>query len=192
MKNVALYFDYASPWAYIAEELLPRKLPGIAVTHHPIYLRGLETFAKGMPYTGAKLQYQARDLARVAEHEAVTLVPPTTFPIDGLHALRAAYVAQDSGAFDRYHRATFRATWAEQRDIGNKDVVARLLAEAIGASEAVALEAMTAQSIKDRLRDATTQAEARGVFGTPTFFVGDEMFWGHDRFDYVARASTRP
>jgi 2-hydroxychromene-2-carboxylate isomerase len=191
MKNVSLYYDYGSPWAYIAEELLPRKLPGVAVTHHPIYLRGLETFSKGMPYTSAKLQYLARDLARVAEHEAVTLVPPATFPVDGLHALRAAYVAQDSGAFDRYHRATFRAAWAEQRDIGQKDVVARLLAEAIGASEAVALEAMTASAIKDRLRDATARAEARGVFGTPTFFVDDEMFWGHDRFDYVAREAAR-
>jgi len=190
MKTVALYFDYASPWAYIAEELLPRKLPGITVTHHPIYLRGLETFSKGLPYTGAKLQYLARDLARVAEHEGVPLVPPASFPMDGLQALRAAYVAQDSGAFDRFHRATFRAAWAERRDIGQKDVVARLLADAIGANEATAVEAMTAPAIKDRLREATTQAEARGVFGTPTFFVGDEMFWGHDRFDYVARAAA--
>lgn len=190
MKSVALYFDYASPWAYIADELLPRKLPGITVTYHPIYLRGLETFSKGLPYTGQKLQYLARDLARVAEHEGVTLVPPSTFPLDGLHALRAASVAKDSGAFDRYHRATFRAAWAESRDIGQKAVVARLLADAIGASEATALEAMTAPPIKERLREATTQAEARGVFGTPTFFVGEEMFWGHDRFDYVARAAA--
>ena len=190
MKNVALYFDYASPWAYIADELLPRKLPGITVTHHPIYLRGLETFAKGLPYTGAKLQYLARDLARVAAHEGVTLVPPVSFPVDGLHALRAAYVAKDSGAFDRYHRAAFRAAWAEQRDISQKDVIARLLAEAIGANEAAALEAMTAQAIKDRVRGATAEAEAHGVFGTPTFVVGDEMFWGHDRLEYVARAAA--
>src|SRR5689334_5774325 len=98
MKAVAFHFDYASPWAYLANELLPRKLPGATVTYHPTYLRGLETFSKGMPYTSAKLLYQMRDIARCAAYEGVTLVAPTTFPIDGLQALRAAFVARDSGA----------------------------------------------------------------------------------------------
>jgi 2-hydroxychromene-2-carboxylate isomerase len=189
MKLVEMYFDYASPWAYLANELVPRKLPGAAVTYRPIYLRGLETFSKGLPYTGGKLAYLARDLARCAAHEGVQLLPPASFPVDGLHALRGAYVAMESGAFDRYHRAMFRAAWAEQRDVGKKEVAAAILAEALGSGEAAALEAMSAQPVKDRLRDATSQAEARGVFGTPTFFVDDEMFWGHDRFDYVARAA---
>lgn len=192
MKSVAFYFDYASPWAYLANELLPRKLPILtaqAITYHPVYLRGLETFSKGLPYSTAKLTYLMRDLARCAEHEGVTVVPPHGFPLDGLHALRGACVARDSGAFDRYHRATFRAAWTQARDITDKNVVARLLADALGSTEGAALEAMSAQAIKDRLRDATAAAEARGVFGTPTFFVGDEMFWGHDRFDYVSRAA---
>lgn len=191
MKPIESYFDYASPWAYLASELMPRKLPslGAAVVYKPIYLRGLESFAKGVPYTQSKLAYLMRDLARCAEHEGVTLTPPPTFPIDGLQALRGALVAQDSGAFDRYHRTAFRAAWAEARDITKREVVAHILAEALGSSEATALEAMADPAIKTRLRDATAAAEARGVFGVPTFFVGDEMFWGHDRFDYVARAA---
>lgn len=187
MKPVAFYFDYASPWAYLANELLARKLPGATFTYHPIYLRGLETFSKGMPYTSGKLVYLMRDLARCAAHEGVVMVPPASFPIDGLQALRGAYVAQDSNAFDRYHRNVFRASWAEARDVSNKDVIATLLADAIGSTPATALEAMSSQAVKDRLRDASTKAQERGVFGTPTFFVGDEMFWGHDRLDYVAR-----
>lgn len=191
MKPVAFYFDYASPWAFLANELLARKLPGAAFTYHPIYLRGLETFSKGMPYTSGKLFYLMRDLARCADFEGVTMVPPASFPIDGLHALRAAYVAQDTSAFDRYHRAVFRAAWAEARDVSNKEVIAALLAEAIGSSQASALEAMSAQAVKDRLRDASAKAGERGVFGTPTFFVGEEMFWGHDRLEYVARAIAK-
>jgi 2-hydroxychromene-2-carboxylate isomerase len=191
MKAIETYFDYASPWAYLASELMPRKLPslGAAVIYRPIYLRGLESFAKGVPYTSSKLTYLMRDLARCAEYEGVTLTPPPTFPIDGLHALRGAFVAQDSGAFDRYHRTAFRAAWADARDITKKEVVGTILAEALGSSEATALEAMSIPALKDRLRDATAAAEARGVFGVPSFFVGDEMFWGHDRFDYVARAA---
>jgi len=191
MKSVAFYFDYASPWAYLANELLNRKLPGAPVTYHPIYLRGLETFSKGMPYTGAKLVYLMRDIARCAEHEGVTMVAPPSFPLDGLAALRAALVAQDSGAFDRYHRAAFRAGWQEQRDVSKKEVVATILASALGSTEAVAMEAMTTPAIKDRLKSTTAQAELRGVFGAPTFFVGQEMFWGHDRFDYVAREAVK-
>jgi 2-hydroxychromene-2-carboxylate isomerase len=190
MKSVDFYFDYASPWSYLASEVATRKLPGIAIHHLPIYLRGLETFSKGLPYTGAKLTYLMRDFARCAEHEGVKVTPPASFPIDGLSALRAALVAQERGAEGRYHPAAFRATWAEAKDISKKEEVARLLADALGSTEAEALEAMTAQPIKDRLRDATVAAEKRGVFGVPTFFAGDEMFWGHDRFDYVARAAA--
>jgi 2-hydroxychromene-2-carboxylate isomerase len=190
MKPVDLYFDYASPWAYLVSELVARKLPGIVVKHHPVYLRGLETFAKGLPYLSAKLAYLMHDFQRCAAHEGVTVAAPASFPIDGLHALRAACVAQDSGAFERYHRAAFRAAWAEGRDLNDKQVVATILADALGANEGSALEAMSAQAVKDRLREATAAAEARGVFGTPTFFVGSEMFWGHDRFDYVARAAN--
>lgn len=89
-----------------------------------------------------------------------------------------------------YHAATFRTAWAGSRDISKKESAASLLAEALGTTEAEALEAMSAPAIKDRLRDTTTAAVTRGVFGVPTFFVGDEMFWGHDRIAYAARAAT--
>lgn len=187
--RVDYFFDYASPWAYLADSLLDRKLAGITLAHRPIYLRGLESFATGIPYTAAKLQYVARDLARCAEHEQVPIVPPASFPVDGLQLLRGAYVAIDKGAFDRFHRAAFEATWTKQREVSKREVAAAILAEALGCTEAAALEAMAAQPIKDRLRDETAKAAERGVFGTPTWFVGDEMFWGHDRLDYVARAA---
>ena len=192
MKRIDLYFDYASPWAYLASELAARELAGATVEYRPLYLRGLESFAKGLPYSSAKLSYLMSDFPRCAAHERIPLAPPAAFPIDGLHALRGSLVAQDRGAFDRYHGATFRAAWAESRDITKKENAARLLAEALGTTEAEALEAMAAQAIKDRLRDATSAAATRGIFGVPTFFVGDEMFWGHDRLGYVARAAAAP
>lgn len=193
MKSVEMYFDYASPFSYIASELLERMLPGVTIIHRPIYLRGLEMFAKGPPYVGPKLSYLMVDLQRVAAHERVPLAPPAAFPIDGLQALRAAYVAQERGAFDRYHPLAFRATWAESRDIASKDVVVDLLARALDAPSDARAElaaAIAAQPIKDKLRSETERAVARGVFGAPTFFVGEDMFWGHDRMDYVARAAS--
>jgi 2-hydroxychromene-2-carboxylate isomerase len=190
MKNVSVHYDYASPWAFIATEIAERKLPGVPLTWVPTYLRGLESFATGVPYTSAKLTYITRDLVRVAEHEKVNLQPPANFPVDGLSTLRAAIVAQERGAFERYHRAAFRATWSEQRDVSNRAVAAALLAEAIGSTAAEAEAAMADAAIKTKLRENTERAAARGVFGVPTFFVGDDMFWGHDRMDYVLRAAS--
>lgn len=190
MKNVDVYFDYASPASYLASETAARKLPGVHLKWRPIYLRGLPTFAAGLPYDSAKLAYLARDIARCAEHEQVRLVPPARFPVDGLHALRAAFVAEARGAFDRYHPMMFRAVWAEQRDISDRSVVAALLADVLGTSAAEAEAAITEPAVKARLREETDAAIARGVFGAPSFFVGDELFWGHDRMDYVLRAAS--
>ena len=188
MKDVVCYFDYASPYSYLASELLAQALPGVAIEWRPIYLRGLESFASGVPYSGAKLAYLARDLARSAELHGVPFQPPVSFPVDGLQALRAAYVAMDRGVFDRFHRAIFRAAWAERKDIADKAVVVGILGEALGgAPTEPLLEAMAAN--KARLRAATDEAVLRGVFGVPAFFVGSEMFWGHDRLDQVARAA---
>jgi 2-hydroxychromene-2-carboxylate isomerase len=190
MKNVIVHYDYASPWAFIASEIALRKLPGVPLTWVPTYLRGLESFATGVPYSSAKLTYITRDLVRVAEHEKVNLQPPANFPVDGLATLRGAIVAQERNAFDRYHRAAFRATWSERKDVSNKGVAAALLAEAIGTTAAEAEAAMADAAVKTKLRENTEQAAAKGVFGVPTFFVGDEMFWGHDRMDYVLRAAS--
>ncbi len=178
--SVEFCFDYASPWAYLADAILDRRLPGVPIAYRPIYLRGLETFSKGLPYTANKLAYVTQDFARVAAYEAVPVAPPPQFPINGIHALRAAYVALDLGSdvFLRYHGAMFRAAWVEQADVGALEVVARLLASVAPLVESAALDALRTAQVKERLREETAKAEARGVFGTPTFFVGDEMFWG--------------
>jgi 2-hydroxychromene-2-carboxylate isomerase len=75
----------------------------------------------------------------------------------------------------------FRAAWQDRRDISNKQVVAEL-ARPLGLD-------LEDPSLKDALREATDVAVKRGVFGVPTFFVGDEMFWGHDRMHHVVRAA---
>lgn len=183
---IELFFDYASPWSFLANELLPRELAGVDVVLRPIYLRGLEAFSTGIPYGPDKLSYLARDFARCAEHEGIAVKPPASFPVNGIHALRGALAAERDGGLATYHRAVFRAAWQEQRDISDKSVVVAIAKElgmpAIG-------EAIDDPAIKSLLKERTEAAKARGVFGVPTFFVGDELFWGHDRMGYVARAA---
>lgn len=187
-RPVDLYFDYASPFAYLASETLAARLEGVEVRYHPVYLRGFELFGKGVPFSPAKTQYLARDFHRCADRWGVPHKLPSNFPVNGLYALRGALWTQKNGGFDRFHPAAFRAAWAEDRPIGDKAVVVEIANE-VGLDWQAFAEGIESPEIKDALKRSTAEAEERGVFGVPAFFVGDEMFWGHDRMDYVARAA---
>ena len=99
-------------------------------------------------------------------------------------ALRAALVAKDEGCFHEFHDPMYRSRWAEPVDPSGRDHVRALLAAA-GLDGDVALERAESTELVERLENDTDEAIARGVFGVPTMFVGDEMFWGNDRFELV-------
>jgi 2-hydroxychromene-2-carboxylate isomerase len=105
-------------------------------------------------------------------------------------ALQAALVAREEGRFAQFHQPAYRARWAEAEDLSQRSVVQRLLVEA-GLDGEAALVRAESEEIKDRLERQTEEAIARGVFGVPTLFVGDQMFWGNDRFELVRHYLTR-
>lgn len=97
---------------------------------------------------------------------------------------QAALVAKDEGRFREFHYPAFRARWAEARDVADPDVVRALLAGA-GLDADEALGRARSEEMRERLDAESRAAVERGVFGAPTLFVGDEMFWGNDRFELV-------
>ncbi|MCW5805886.1 MAG: 2-hydroxychromene-2-carboxylate isomerase [Deltaproteobacteria bacterium] len=185
---VEFLFDYASPFSFLANETLAARLPGAEIAYRPVYLRGMDAFAKGIPYGPAKLAWVINDLRRCAAECGIEMRIPATFPVNGLYALRGAIAAQRAGRFAAYHDAVFRATWQMGRDISHEESLVALATE-LGFPEAAA--AVDDPSIKDELRANTEDAIRRGVFGVPTFFAhgpsGAEMFWGHDRMHQVAK-----
>ncbi len=98
--------------------------------------------------------------------------------------MQAALVAKDEGRFREYHYPAFRARWANARDISDPEVVRGLLAGA-GLDAEAALARAQSDELRERLDADSRAAIERGVFGVPTLFVGDEMFWGNDRFELV-------
>jgi 2-hydroxychromene-2-carboxylate isomerase len=185
VRAVQFVFDYASPYSYLANESLERALPGVRIDHQPVYLRGFEAFSKGIPYGATKLMWIVKDLQRCAVDVGVSLGMPPTFPVNGLYALRAAVAAKRAGTFERFHTAMFRAVWRDAREASTKDGVIAI-ANDLGMPELAS--ALDDVSIKDELKASTDAAAKRGAFGVPTFFVGDDMYWGHDRMHQVARA----
>lgn len=188
-SRVEFYYDYASPWSYLANELVASQLAGATLQHRPIYLRGFPQFTQGFPYSGARAQYFIADLRRCTAHWGVPIQFPTTFPVNGLYALRGALhvLAAAPARFADYHQALFHATWRENRDVSAKSVVIDLAAQ-LGLDRTAFAAGIEDGVIKDQLKQETATAQERGAFGVPSFFVGSELFFGHDRLDYVRRA----
>jgi len=99
-------------------------------------------------------------------------------------ALRGALVAKDEGRFAEYHHPMYQARWADPRDVSDPDTVRQFLSSA-GLDGEAALARAESNELTDRLASDTQEAIERGVFGVPTIFVDDEMFWGNDRFELV-------
>jgi len=113
---------------------------------------------------------------------------------DSSLALRCSLVAKDLGKFREFHYPAFRARWARARDLSKESVLEELIAGAGLDADTVLARARTPE-VEKRLTRETETAIERGVFGVPTIFVGDEMFWGNDRFElvrfYVEKAAER-
>lgn len=188
---VDFYYDYASPWSYLASEIIERALPGVTIVYKPAYLRGFPQFAKGVPLSALEAAYGMKDLHRCTTHWQVPFTFTPHFPLNGVHALRGALWAQAHGGFPAYHQLAYRAAWREGRDIGQKQTVIDVAGEA-GLDKAAFAAGLDDQVIKDALRAQTDEVQKRGAFGMPTFFAGDEMYFGHDRMDYLRRALSSP
>jgi 2-hydroxychromene-2-carboxylate isomerase len=206
MRLVDFYFDFSSTNSYFAAFLLPEICArnNARVNWMPAHFAALfrGTGFDTMAMTPRKARYLWRDHARYAELTGLPFKKPSRFPIKTSSALRAVLAAgetakADDGGAAREHaqrtisQAIMRAYWERDEDISDGEVLASIASSA-GFDGARLIEAADAKPARDELAALTEAAVARGVFGAPTFFVGDEMFWGKDRLDFVERWLKRP
>jgi 2-hydroxychromene-2-carboxylate isomerase len=192
-KEVEFYFDVGSPAAYLAWKQLPKIAAetGATVVYRPFLLGGVfqATGNKSPMEVPAKGHYILQDLQRYARRYGVEFAHNPHFPINTLMLMRGALGLQmrQPGRVQAYLDAVFRAIWVQGRNLNDPaEVGAVLQAAGFDAQELLALT--QDPQVKDQLKLATQEAVARGVFGAPTFFVGDAMFWGQDRLDFVKEA----
>ena len=140
----------------------------------------------------AKGRYMWRDLARICEAEGLPLkLPPVSFPQNGLKAARLALVGEPQGWTPAFTRAVFAANYAEQKDISDDAALREILA-GLGVDADAACAAANSPENKDALKRQTEAAAARGLFGAPSFTVGDELFWGNDRLEAALAWANSP
>lgn len=192
-KTVEFLFDVGSPYTYLAYHHLPRiaQAQGAQLVWTPVLLGGIfqATGNRSPAETPAKREHLDTDLQRWAQAYGVHYRANPHFPINTLVLMRGAVALQmrSEAEFQRYLAAVFEAMFDKPQNLGDPAVLGAVLGAA-GFDPAELLALTQTQAVKDRLKANTEHAIARGAFGAPTFFVGQDMFWGQDRLHFVEAA----
>jgi 2-hydroxychromene-2-carboxylate isomerase len=191
--KVEFHFDFGSPNAYLAHLVIPQieKRTGVPFAYVPVLLGGVfkatgnvspAESLRGVKNKGEYTQLETRRFLR--RHGITRFAMNPFFPVNTLQIMRGAIAAERLGCFPRYVDEVYRHMWAEPKKMDDAEVIRAALAESgLLAAELMALA--SDPGVKQELIANTERSVARGAFGSPTFFVGDEIFFGKDRLREV-------
>jgi 2-hydroxychromene-2-carboxylate isomerase len=187
--KVEFQFDFGSPNAYLAELAIPaiERRTGVNFEYVPVLLGGIYKATNNMSPAESlrgiknKPEYQALETKRFLRRHNITKFRQNPFfPVNTLMLMRGAVAAQFEGIFEPYFRAAYHHMWEEPKKMDDIEVFRSAFA-----SSGIDIERLMARAqqddVKKRLIDLTSDAVNRGAFGSPTFFVGKEMFFGKDQ-----------
>ncbi len=194
-KTVEFLFDFGSPASYLAYQRTPELAgrTGARIDYVPMLLGGIfKATGNASPATvPAKGRWMNLDLARWAKRCGIEFRQNPYFPINTLHLMRGATGLIGDPRFMAFNDAIFDAMWREPKNLGDPADLGPVL-ESVGIEREEFRALVERDDVKERLKATTEAAVGRGVFGAPTFFVGDQMFFGQDRMDFVEEALTSP
>ncbi|MBN9515379.1 MAG: 2-hydroxychromene-2-carboxylate isomerase [Alphaproteobacteria bacterium] len=195
-RQLDFYFDCSSPWTYLAFHAIQPLAAEMAaeIVWKPILVGGVFNAVNQTVYDSRakpnprKQAYMLQDLAAWAKLYGLDIVfPPKVFPVNSVKCMRGAFVALDEGKLVPYATAAFEAYWGNDLDIAQEAVLADIATRA-GLERQRFFSGIETDSCKARLRANTDELIARGGFGSPTIFVGDQMFFGNDRMPLIKAA----
>jgi len=193
MPKVEFHFDFGSPNAYFAHAIIPaiEKRTGATFNYVPVLLGGVfkltNNQAPMVQFKGIKnkLEYQRLETQRfIKKYGLKRFRMNPHFPVNTVQIMRGAVAAEMDGRLADYVDAVFRHMWEEGRKMDDPEMI-RVALDASGLDGTRTLERIQDPAVKDRLLKNTEGSVARGTFGSPTFFVGEEMFFGKDRLGDV-------
>ena len=199
MPSFEFHFDFGSPNAYFCHKVLPDLVErtGVPCVYVPVLLGGVFKLTNNKSpmeqFQGIKNknEYGLLEMERFVRKHALTAYTRNPhFPVNTVQIMRGAIWAKNQGGFEEYVDAVYRHMWEEGLKMDDADVIRQALDED-GLDGAAMLEGIQDQSIKDELLNNTTASVERGTFGSPTFFVGDEIFFGKDRLAEVEEEIER-
>jgi 2-hydroxychromene-2-carboxylate isomerase len=196
MTTVEFHFDFGSPNAYLAHLVIPdiEHRTGAKFDYVPVLLGGVfkltgnRSPAESLAGITNKPEYERLETERFLRRHGITRYRRNPFfPVNTLAIMRGAIAAQRLGVFERFVDEIYRHMWAEPKKLDDPEVLrAALIESGFEAGRLLALS--QTDEVKNELRANTERSVARGTFGSPTFFVGDEIFFGKDKLRDIEEA----
>ena len=183
-NHIDFYFDIISPYAYIAHKKI-LKHKNIIFNYKPIYLGGLHKLAgiDSPAFNKYKLRNNINDCNLVSEKNKIKFKWNSNFPINSLNIMRG-YLCVGEDKQNEYLNTFFNAYWKDNQDLSNIENITKLLSN-IKIDSDKFFESIKEQSIKDKLKNLTSEAFQKEIFGAPTFITNNKIFWGQDRLEYA-------
>ena len=183
-NHIDFYFDIISPYAYISHKKIS-KINNIVFNYKPIFLAGLHNLAGIDPpaFNKFKMKNMVNDCNLVSKKNNIQFKWNTNFPINSLSLMRG-YLSVIKDKQDEYLNTFFDAYWKDNQDLSDIKIINKLLSKIKIDSEEF-FKSIKDQSIKNKLKNLTSEAFQKEVFGAPTFISNNKIFWGQDRLEYA-------
>ena len=184
-NKIDFYFDFISPYTFLAHKKIIKLNKRNNFNYKPILLGGLHNLGgiTAPAFNERKMKNMKNDCEIIAQKNEIDFVWNANFPINSLYLMRGFIFISDDQK-DRFIDICFDYYWEKNKDISKKDVIKMILGEC-NIDENLFSEGINNQKIKDELKNLTSDAFAKDVFGAPTFIINNKLFWGQDRLDYA-------
>jgi 2-hydroxychromene-2-carboxylate isomerase len=187
IKSIDFYFDFISPYSYLAHKKIEiiKKEKKINFIYKPIFLGGLHNLQKitAPAFIKPKLKHMISDCSLLAKKNKFTFLWNSKFPINSLNIMRGYFFINDT-IKDLYLNIMFDAYWKENLDTSNQETL-KILLKKCQIESCKFFDGINDTKIKDKLKKVTQEAQAKEIFGAPTFIVNDKIFWGQDRLEFA-------
>ena len=184
---VDFYFDIISPYSYIAHKKIQKikENKKVIFNYKPILLGGLHNLAEisAPSFNKYKMKNMQNDFELVSKKNDISFIWNSKFPINSLSIMRG-YLSVNDNQKDKYLNVFFDAYWKDNLNLSSEKEFLKLL-ENLEIDSKIFFEKIKQQSTKDELKELTSDAFKKEVFGAPTFIVNNKIFWGQDRLEYA-------
>lgn len=193
------FFDCSSPWTYLAFHNIQPMAAELnePIRWRPVLVGGIFNSVNPSVYAmrdnpvPAKMRYMLKDLQDWSRAAGLKIVmPPRVFPVNSVKAMRGCIWLEPQGKLLPFATAVFEAYWAREEDISQDAVLTNICAQ-VGVDGYAFLAGIAQPAIKEQLKANTEEVIRRGGFGSPTVYLGDDMYFGNDRLPLVKAAVLR-
>ena len=184
-KEIDFYFDFISPYAYLAYKKIQSLPKDIRINYKPILLGGLHNLEgiTAPAFIKPKLKHMISDCDLIANKNKSNFIWNSKFPINSLSVMRG-YLFINAENRELYMNVMFDAYWKDNLDISNEKILKNLI-EKCKINSSKFFDGIKDLKIKDELKSITQDAHDKGIFGAPTFVVNNKIFWGQDRLEFA-------